>query len=383
MDTLNEAIRCFLETLAAHPERDALAADEAAYGGVGRRYPVLALSHLADPLDASTAASYFELPEHAFPDTWDGRVAQEILGLLRPLDMLNPVAAVLSAGGPGSPADLIPCFGIPVSDDGGAAAHTCSLAAMLHRPPPDPETAGLMPEFKARIGRLKALTPPAFKIAVPNLQGPFNLVHAMISDEAFTAPQFEPDQFQRFIGRVTDFWIAAYEQLTRWIGPERLSFADRIPLLAECSVNLVSADFYREHILPHDLRIARHFGAVRIHPCVGRHVFHVTLQELPRVVATEAGQMLSPMAAPWIGVDEALETIGDRPVLLSIGQELPADRDAAFDLICCDLDRQRGNSRLKYTYTGMSWRKRDRPMIRELHRQLDEYWDRHVRNQLG
>jgi len=51
---------------------------------------------------------------------------------------------------------------------------------------------------------------------------------------------------------------------------------------------------------------------------------------------------------------------------------------AAFTLIGHDLDRQGRYPRLKYAYTGMFWRKQDRPMIRELHQRLDEYWDRHV-----
>jgi UDP-N-acetylglucosamine enolpyruvyl transferase len=80
----------------------------------------------------------------------------------------------------------------------------------------------------------------------------------------------------------------------------------------------VSEAFYREYILPHDLRIARHFGALRIHPCSGLHVFRVTLKELPGVVGSEAGMMITPMAAPCVSVDEALRLIGDRPIDLHL-----------------------------------------------------------------
>ena len=44
--TLDEAIRLVLGILAEHPERDALAAHEAACGGKPRRFPVLYLGHL-------------------------------------------------------------------------------------------------------------------------------------------------------------------------------------------------------------------------------------------------------------------------------------------------------------------------------------------------
>ena len=373
--TLDEAIRYFTDTLAEHPERDALTAAEAACAGVRRRFPVLYLHHLAVPDDPTVPEPFYTLPRHEFPDTFEGRLAGEILGALRPRDMLNPGAAALSPGGAGSPADLVPSFGIPLSHDRGAAAFTRSLDEMLQAPPPDPDTAGLLPEMRERIRRVKDLTPPAFKIRMPDMQGPFNLVHAMVGNDAFVAPLIEPEKFQSFMARVTDYWIAAHERLRTWIGPERRYPADRWARITECSVNMVSEDFYREHILPHDLRIARHFGAIWIHPCSGLHVFRVTLQELPNVAATEAGMMISRMAAPCVSVAEALRLIGDRPIMLSIGQELPEDPEAAFDIVRRDLDLHPTRPRQTYSYTGMFWRNKDRPMIRDLHQRLDEHWE--------
>ena len=159
----------------------------------------------------------------------------------------------------------------------------------------------------------------------------------------------------------------ACERLREWVGPERLRPINRWPSIAECSVNLVSGDFYRQHILPYDQRIARHFGLVRIHPCSGRHVFHATLDSLPGVRATEAGLMRPKMAAPCISVAEALAAIGGQPVLLAIGQELPADFGRAFDLIRAALHLARSDPRLLFGYTGTDRRRRDRPAIRELH----------------
>jgi hypothetical protein len=232
----------------------------------------------------------------------------------------------------------------------------------------------MMGDFREHIALVKRLTPPTFRINMPDMQGPFNLAHALAGDEAFIAPSAEPEAYHRLMSRITDFWIAAAERLRGWIGPERLRPLHRWVYIAECSVNLVSPDFYRRHILPYDLRIARHFGQVRIHPCSGRHVFHATLDGLPGVAATEAGMMLSRMAAPCIGVAEAVRAIGGRPILLSIGQELPADPDEAFGIIRADLELARRNPRVLLNYTGMEWRRKDRPMIRELHRRLDACW---------
>jgi hypothetical protein len=267
----------------------------------------------------------------------------------------------------------VPCFGTPASADGGAAAYTRPLREMLAAPLPDPDSAGDMPRFRMRILRTRSVTPDWLKISLPDMQGPFNLAHALIGDEAFLAPLTDPDNYHAFLSRVTDFWIAATERLMDWIGAERLRPLERWVRIAECSVNLVSADFYREHILPYDLRIARHFGRLRIHPCSGRHVFRATWEQLPGVLASEAGLMRSPMAAPCIAVPEALALVGDRAVL-SIGQELPPDFDEAFALIAADLDLYATHPRLLFGYTGMDWRRKDRPAIRQLHERLDDYW---------
>ena len=374
LTTLQEAIELFAETLARHPERDGLAAERAAVAGEARPWPCLYLNHLAAPDDDTDAPAEFTPPACDFPPGPAGDLAREIVDLLAPLDMLNPVRAVLSPGGARSPADLIPSFGTPLSADGGAAAYARPIADLLAAPPPDPDTSGHMGDLREHVALVKRLTPPTFSISMPDLQGPFNLMHALAGDEAFLAPQTRPDAYRRLMTRVTDFWIAACDRLREWIGPDRLRPLDRWVCITECSVNLVSPEFYRRHILPYDLRIARHFGGVRIHPCSGRHVFHATLDALPGVAATEAGMMLAQMAAPCIGVDEALRAIGERPILLAVGQELPADAEEAFELIRADLARTRHNPRLLFAYTGMYWRRRDRPMIRDLHRRLDDCW---------
>jgi len=87
---------------------------------------------------------------------------------------------------------------------------------------------------------------------------------------------------------------------------------------------------------------------------------------------------LNHLAAPCISVGEALAAIGRRPVVLSIGQELPADFGQAFELVRADLGLARDNPRLLFSYTGMDWRRKDRPAIRNLHRRLDDCWPKAV-----
>lgn len=368
---IKDALDFFEKTMAAKPERDGLAAEEAAWAGRARRYPALSLGHLADPRDTTVAVPFFTLPARQFPDNAEGRLCEKLVQTLAPLDMLNPVYRTLSPEGACSPADLVPCFGFPLSADRGAPAYTRTIADLLKDPPPEPETSGLMPVFKESIALIKAVTPASFKINLPDMQGPYNLIHAITGNEAFTAPLTDPEDYQRLMERITDFWIAAQEKLVAWIGKERLRPGDRVPRIAECSVNMVSAAFYKEHILPYDLKIARHFGPVKIHVCSGLHVFRVTFENLP-VAATDAGAMISPMAAPVVSGRMAFDIIGDHPVVLMIGEELPKDPNEAFQIVAANLGLYKTNRRLLFGFMGMFWRKEDQPMIRDLHRRLDD-----------
>ena len=86
--------------------------------------------------------------------------------------------------------------------------------------------------------------------------------------------------------------------------------------------------------------------------------------------------MIARMAAPVVSVRHALDMIGSRPVNLVIGQELPENMDDAFRIVAGDLDLLRDNPRVIVSgYTGIFWRKKDKPAIRELHLSLDRYWE--------
>ncbi len=367
--SLSEAVDSFTTTLASHPERDDLAARQAAIAGRRRRHPVFTMLHLIDPEDVETPIRHFILPELSMPDGIEAGLAREMLDMLEPLDMLNPISPVFQLGrGTGT---LAPAFGIPLAaDKGDSPAFVRSLNDVLQEPPPDPRTAGLMPDMAERVRMIKDHVPPSFKIGLPNLQGPFNLAQAVVGEEAMIAPIIEPEKFHQIMDRITDFWIDTRRALLELIGPDYTNPIDPPPHISDCSVNLVSADLYCEHILPFDRRITDALGPAHMHPCSGPHVFHATLDNLP-LLATEAGYIARTTAGA-IGVDEALAAIGDRPIVLYIGQELPERRE--FDMIRQDFERYEHTSRLVFGYTGMHWRTKDRPVMRDIHQRLDDYW---------
>lgn len=369
-ETIDYALRMFDE----HPERDRFAAETAALDGRRRRYPCLSINHQNVPGDDFEPRDELTLPDVAVGDPVEAALARRILGLLEPLKLLNPVAPLFRLGaGTGT---LVPAFGIPLNPEtGNSPAFTRPVREIMAEPPPDPATAGLMPEIRSELDGLLARTPETFRIQLPDLQSPFNIAHAVAGEAVFLLPCEDRDLWMAFMDRITTFWLDTHRLLAGLIGEDRMTPAERrMTHISDCSCNLVSADFYREFVAPFDLRLAEAFPGIHMHHCSGPHVFRVTQDCLPNIACAECGY-IAKTAAGYTEVDEVFERLGGKPVLIRIGQELPPGKE--YELIRADLDRYAQHPRLLFGYTGMSWRRKDRPLIRDLHRRLDAYWDDH------
>jgi hypothetical protein len=371
--SLDQAILLLDETLAAHPERDHDLLEEAVLSGKCRPHAIFGLIHPDCKEDVRDIDGEFSVPEIDIPEGSQADLAREIMGKLGSLKMLNPLDRILGLGvGPGT---IVTSFGIPINFQADSTpAFTKPLAQVLREPAPDAQTSGEMPRMRERIAFIKDHTPKWIKIHLPDMQGPYNLLHAIIGNEALTAFYTDPVGYRELMTRITDFWIETLEYLRELIGPDRLtSRQKRLTRIAECSVNMIAPETYLEYILPYDLKIAKTFGPLEIHTCSGPHVFHATLDNLPEVRATEAGYG-DGLTAGYTPVKEALDAIGDRPIILGIGQMLP--RGEEYEFIARDFDLSKKHNRLSFHYTGMYWRAADRPFIRDLHTRLDAYWER-------
>lgn len=375
IDSLEAVINYVQQQLAEHPERDLNKARSAALAGEQREFPVIYIGHLGDPSDTFIPQGELEIPEAAIADQRENALAKELLGKLEPLKMLNPVSLDFSLGkGPGT---LVTCFGIPLNPETvDCPAYTISIDDVMSQALPDPKTSGLMPAMLEKINTIKALTPDSFKIALPDTQGPFNIAHALVGEEALIEAYLDPDRFHQLMAKITDFWIQAVMVLKDAIGKEREAVLARAAVhIAECSVNLVSPEMYKEFLLPCDLKIAEVFGTPGIHTCSGPHVFYATLENIHGMVYTEAGYISSTVAG-YTKVDDAMAALRGKPVMLNIGQELPEGKE--LQTILTDLERYSENKRLLFSYTGMHWRKKDRPQIRDIHRTADKFWQEKV-----
>jgi hypothetical protein len=368
---MEEALAFAREQIQAHPDRDLGAAKEAALAGRRRRYPVININSG----DSSPLPEEFQLdpviPDLQMPPSPAADLARDVLNGLRPLHQGNPAGIGFGAGGRGT-GTFATLFGIPLNPElNNAPAFTLSMDELLKAPHPDVPNAGLMPEMRARIELIRHHVPAGVPIGLPDIQGPFNVAHMLAGEEVFYGALTDPDTYHRFMDRVTGVWIEAVQTLLGWIGKEYENPSDRIPRLRECSVNLVSPEFYEEFILPYDLRVASVFPRLEVHPCTGRHVFEVTLKNLP-VAQIEAGWMEG-VCASFMPVEEALVRIGERPVVLMVFEELPPGLDGAWTVVKRHLDLYADHPRMLYSYFTKP-HKLNRAMIRELRQRAETYW---------
>ena len=365
-----KAAEVLRNTLEEHPECDARLAEGYIRRGELRPYPLLTIT----PAPVRQPARLQELS--AIPPakrTVQETILQTLLSAPLPAQALNPVMPVLHLGwGPGT---LAACFGIPLNADlGYQPVGQRTLDDLLAAGMPDVESGGMIPQMREHIEAILDLTPEWVEIAPPDTQGPFNIAHMILGNEVFLEPIERPEAFAELMEMITDFYIAFYRQLRQWIGKARYTrFVNSRCRLRECSCNLISADMYLEHVLPHDRRIAEFFGEVCVHPCSGRHVFYATMRNLPNIVFHEA-MPFDAAIAPSITVEEAVAEIGDRPVRLCFSRVLEVD--SAREAILRDFDMIRQHPAFVAFYTLAGLQAEDPRVVRALNRQLIDDWQK-------
>ena len=241
--------------------------------------------------------------------------------------------------------------------------------------------AGLFPRIKEQIDCYKATTPSEMLISVPNLQGPFNIINTVVSSDLLIDIQDNSGCYHRLMQMITDVIIQAWELMTQWIGPDRLSPTPgfsyciaSIPsrcFLAECSCNLISPQWYSEYVLPYDQQIANHFGRLAFHPCAGRHVFESVLKHFPDLSYTEAG-WIEHLDDATISAEKAVEALQGHDVMLYVREELRKGHEDRRISQLIDLAKTHGQMYL--TFTGMYWKPEDDDLIVDLHRRMDSYY---------
>jgi hypothetical protein len=374
LKSLQEVADFFDETVKANPNRNMLDALNKALKGEKREYPVISIQQNGmDIINDDDIPDELPLPSLDISDPVEKELAEALIANIRPLRMLNPIPGFIRMG---ELRFILTSFGVPYIISPDSHNYTKTVDQVLKAGIPSLSESGLLPVTREKINLIKQ-SGCKIKIALPDMQGPFNLAHALVGSEIMCLPYEDKGKYTEFMNLLTRFWIEVRKVMVDWIGEDYKCVNDIPTRIAECDVNMVSTDFYKEFILPFDMQISQTTDALHIHPCSGSHVFHATLNMLPNISWTEAGEMIeTKTTAGSISVDEALDTIGKRKIMLSIGQELPFGKE--YEFIKRDIDRYKSNYYLTFSYTGVNWHIKNRPQIREIHKRLDEYWAKEI-----
>lgn len=368
---LSKAIEEFLKVYRQNPDRNYLQVYEDLQEGRRPSLPPICINKGWHPSEMESLARQRSLDEKEDEFT---KLAKKIEGLTAPLKIGNPFIPYLSTSF--GTMTLATAFGIkilfsPDNSDGNPKQHL-PLKGFDNFELPDIFKAGLIPKIKEQIDFIKENTPSEIKIGYPDMQGPFNIAHIILGTDIFYLLYDEAERIHHLLQLITNFMIELYKALPLWIGEERMfNWIGATKRIAECSCNLISKETYREFVKSYDLQLEKFHGEIAIHPCNGKHVFDVTLEELPNVRYTECG-IIEKTVAGSTDIDYALNKILGRPIILSVGQELVEGREE--ETIREHLEKLHQHPLLTFGYTGMYWTKKDEGYIRKLNQKFYDYY---------
>lgn len=366
MVSLNEVVEQVLTVLLKQPEKDVLAIRQDLEAGKRPRYAPLTISRQPDPEDP------------AFPTPKDDleKLTQQIAGCLKPLELDNPISPVLGLGGDYGTGFMSSGFGAKIMQGppyhGGVVPLTPDELEKLKVPEPDQEER--FEAIKKQIAFYVEHTPVQFKIGLPDIQGPFNIAHALVGTDIFMMMADAPEKVHALMAKTAEYYLRCFQWFRKNIPADRwIPLALNGKRISECSVNLISREKYREFVLPYDRKIVEAWrGVVAIHPCSGPHVIEVTLESFPdEIRSTECG-IIPCASAGYMTVDDAVKKVKGRRIILDVGEELTEGKEE--ETVRHHIDLMKEHPLMMLSYTGMSWKRKDDEFIRSLHRRLDDYY---------
>jgi hypothetical protein len=115
--------------------------------------------------------------------------------------------------------------------------------------------------------------PEGVHIQHPDIQSPFNTAHLIRGDDIFTDFYDNPEGVGVLLDKVTLHMIDLVPHLKSRISLKNGWFYDWGGLwkgslrISNCSMQMISPDFYMEHVLPRDIRLMAALGGGRMHYC--------------------------------------------------------------------------------------------------------------------
>lgn len=165
--------------------------------------------------------------------------------------------------------------------------------------------SGLVPRVLAQYAFFRAALDgyprceAAMQLTLPDLQGPFDIAELLWGSDIFLALYDEPELVSAFLARISDTILAVYRRLRDDVREDlgagcqyqhATGVRGALLLRGDSSVIMLSPKMYAEHVLPHDVRLAREPGGVGVHFCGdGTHQIP-TLRGMPGLETIDFGQ---------------------------------------------------------------------------------------------
>lgn len=210
------------------------------------------------------------------------QLADPIVMLKASLDALRPT---LEIGDDKAPlvginfgtAQIPAAFGcelyIPPNNTPAASTHVADTLEAVRALKKPALNAGWLAKLDEWIGIWKENLPNGVHIQHMDIQSPFNNAHLIRGNDILTDFYDQPEVVDRVLEVTTDFMIDVARHNKAMISNDREWFFDWQAMwkgairISNCSMHMISPEFYKTHILKHDKRFLEAVGGGRIHYC--------------------------------------------------------------------------------------------------------------------
>ncbi len=156
---------------------------------------------------------------------------------------------------------------------------------------PEPElTAGLGPKLLAFNRAIRAALPEGYSLQLPDTQGVFNTAHLVRGNDILMDFYDDPERLGQFFARVGSVQRRLIEALVPEVTPAPAGWFYDLGTLwqgtarvSNCSMEMISPAFYREHVRAHDMKLLADLGGGRVHYCGSHTDVLIDFTSLPGV----------------------------------------------------------------------------------------------------
>lgn len=214
--------------------------------------------------------------------TWEARLSDPMVMLRAELDALRPhleigddkVPTVRVQFGTGQVAAAFGCtIYVPEDSPPAAGSHVLASASDVHKLKMPALDAGWYGKLAEWTRLWQANLPSGVHIQHPDIQSAFNSAHLIRGNDILTDFYDCPEDVGVLLDKVTDFMIAYTKHIKSMISDDKDWFFDWGSMwkgaarISNCSMQMISPELYREHVLPRDIRFFDSIGGGRMHYC--------------------------------------------------------------------------------------------------------------------